>query len=82
MLSRPAVANSETGQPSAFGNTSVRGPGQNVSASFFARNEKRANAKAAAALVTWAISGLNRGRPFAAYSRAIASPFVASAPSP
>ena len=34
-----------TGQPSAFGNTSVSGPGQNASASFFARNEKRANAK-------------------------------------
>ena len=65
-MSRPAVASSDTGQPSAFGSTSVSGPGQNASASFFARNEKRANANAAAALVTCAISGLKRGRPFAA----------------
>ena len=39
-MSSPAVASSDTGQPSAFGSTSVSGPGQNAPASSFARHRK------------------------------------------
>ena len=39
-MSSPAVASSDTGQPSGFGNTSVSGPGQNASASIFAPNRE------------------------------------------
>ena len=45
--SSPAVASSDTGQPSAFGSTSVSGPGQNTPASSLASSEKRASASAA-----------------------------------
>ena len=48
MLSSPAVASSATGQLSAFGSTSVSGPGQNAAASRSAAASKRASSRAAA----------------------------------
>ena len=65
MVSRPAVARSATGQSARLGSTSVSGPGQNAAASRSAASSKRASARAAAASATWAISGLNDGRPLA-----------------
>ena len=49
----------------ALASTSVSGPGQNASASRAASALKRASARAAARSTTWAISGLNAGRPLA-----------------
>ena len=65
MLSRPAVASSATGQSDAFGNTSVSGPGQNAALSLAASASKRASRRAACRSATWAMSGLNAGRPLA-----------------
>ena len=47
-----------------------RGPGQNAAASRSAARSKRASVCAAAMSVTWAMSGLNEGRPLASYRRA------------
>jgi hypothetical protein len=66
IVSSPAVAKSATVQPAALGRTSVSGPGQNAFASRAAFASKRARRFAAATSVTWAMSGLNAGRPLAA----------------
>jgi hypothetical protein len=49
-----------------LGSTKVSGPGQNDSAKRSAGAENRARARAAARSATWAMSGLNFGRPLAA----------------
>ena len=64
-VSRPAVASSATGQSAVLGSTRVKGPGQNACASAVACALKRASRRAAARSPTWAISGLNAGRPLA-----------------
>ena len=66
MLSRPAVASSATAQPARFFSTSVSGPGQNFAASRLAAASNTASRSAARRSATWAISGLNEGRPLAA----------------
>ena len=65
MVSSPAVARSATAQSVVLGSTSVSGPGQNASASLVAVASKRAIRMAAAMSPTWAIKGLNEGRPLA-----------------
>ena len=81
-VSRPAVVRSATGQPACFDTTKVRPPGQKAAASLRSRSEKRPSRSAASTSATCTISGLNRGRSFAAKMPATASPRVASAPSP
>ena len=67
----------------AFGSTSVSGPGQNASASRSAAGgTSAAQARAAAKLLKWTMSGWLAGRPFAAKMRATARGFEASAPRP
>ena len=79
-VGRPARARSET--PPRCSATRVSGPGQNAVASASPIGGNAIKAMAASRSATWAISGLNRGRPFASKIRATASPLVASAPSP
>jgi len=66
IVSRPAVANSATGQSSVFGSTKVSGPGHNAAASAPAAASNFPSRCAAARSATCTISGLNVGRPFAA----------------
>jgi hypothetical protein len=61
----PAVATAETGEPGAFGSTSVSGPGQNAWASAVARSSKIASARAPTRSATCTIRGLREGRPLA-----------------
>ncbi len=63
---RPAEASIDTGQSALRGTTSVKGPGQNARARRSASLLKTPSACAWAKFPTWAISGLNFGRPFAA----------------
>ena len=65
MLSRPAVASSLTVQSSAFGSTSVSGPGQNACGEPRRVGVELREPRAAAISVTCAISGLKAGRPLA-----------------
>jgi hypothetical protein len=81
-LSSPALASSDTGQSGARGSTSVSGSGQKRSASIDARSSKTTSRRAAAASMTWMMSGLNCGLAFAAKIAATATSFVASAPRP
>ena len=84
IVSRPAVTSPLTlfRAPSLSGSTSVSGPGQNSCASTKASSPNSPRSRAASRSATCAISGLNRGRPFASKMRATAFPLVASAPRP
>ena len=81
-VSSPARARSQTAASSRIGRTRVSGPGQKASASLTARSSKTAKRWAAPRPVTWAISGLKRGRPLASNRAATAEGLAASAASP
>ena len=81
-LANPAQARSQTDPVRARGSTRVSGPGQNRMASRSASGVKAASLRAWSRVATWAMSGLNIGRPLAAKIPATASGAVASAPRP
>ena len=81
-VSRPALQSSEIEAPLRRGSTSVRGPGQKCRASSRARASNLTALAAASAACQCTMSGLKRGRPFAAKIAATARSLRASAPRP
>gem|GEM_PF-5084068 len=80
-VGRPLVARS--GTRSTLGSTMVKGPGQKRSDSAFAYGtETSATSEAPSGSATWTISGSKLGLRLASKTRASATRFHASAPSP
>lgn len=82
IVSKPAVASSDTGAEARRDSTKLNGPGQKRSARRRASGVASPSAKAASALSTWMMSGLKAGRPFTAKTAAMAVSEAASAPKP